>query len=224
MVRRGYWKELSNVQAEVEQWVVDHGEAGRMPCVRQLRATGANSLQFAIATYHGGFPAVAAGLRCPASFTSSPPSLLVESAARIASGHPALSPHSWVASSALQANEKWVVLCIPAAVCCWMLQICRSAGDDARFYSIQCIPPVSAAAPRMSPKLLSARLHRLSTQNQTKELGWEELRAYLLPLLKGGSAVADDRGSTTGCSAGGRCTMPTQVRPSALKRLGRSSF
>ncbi len=65
------------MEVEVEQWVVDHGEAGRMPCVRQLRATGANSLQFAIATYHGGFPAVAAGLGCLATSTSSPASLLV---------------------------------------------------------------------------------------------------------------------------------------------------
>ncbi len=74
------------------------------------------------------------------------------------------------------------------------------------------------------PDAVFARLRRLSTQKKTKELGWEELRARLLPLLKGRSSAAAHRGGTAGCSADARCTMPSQVRPTALERLNHSSF
>lgn len=59
---RGYWKRLDNVQREILEWVYSNGEVGCMPTSRQLRGSGANSLQFAITAYHGGFGAVALSL------------------------------------------------------------------------------------------------------------------------------------------------------------------
>lgn len=68
--RRRYWQSLDNVQGEVLEWVYLHGEMGRMPSSCQLRATGANSLQFAISAYHGGFKALAQTLGCCARPTA----------------------------------------------------------------------------------------------------------------------------------------------------------
>ena len=53
-MRRGYWKEADNVDAELRRFTAQHALGGRLPTSRELRAAGANALDVAV-THHGGY-------------------------------------------------------------------------------------------------------------------------------------------------------------------------
>ena len=63
--RRGYWKEIENVDAELRAFMEAHRLGGRLPTSRQLRAAGANALDVAVFN-HGGYHAACERLGCVA--------------------------------------------------------------------------------------------------------------------------------------------------------------
>ncbi|KAK9798148.1 hypothetical protein WJX73_009718 [Symbiochloris irregularis] len=61
-VKRGYWRDVENVEAEVRRWIGRHGSPGQMPTGRELRQTGHSSLETAV-RLHGGQQTIASRMQ-----------------------------------------------------------------------------------------------------------------------------------------------------------------
>jgi hypothetical protein len=59
---KGYWQDFANVRHEILAYVAEHGTAGAMPTITELRHDGHSNLVAAIHKYHGSFHQVAGRL------------------------------------------------------------------------------------------------------------------------------------------------------------------